>query len=368
MGNKKFKERGNNWYRFFDRYLGIPIIFLLRFFHRKRIDHGERNTIAIQKTAAIGDCVLLTAIIADLKKKFPVVKIIFFCGKSNYEYVLTIPDVDEVILLPINNPFKAIRIIRRYHFNIFIDLGPWPRIDALLSFFSHAGYTIGFNVTGEYRHYLFDHAVNHSNEIHEINNFRNLFRVIGIHSNSIPKIKIIGKDKFVNPYKSYIIFHPWAGGVKSHLKEWPIENWIELAEKIIQLGYNILITGSQSDMDKSIKMISFIKNRDKIINIAGKLSFIDVMKIIKNSKLMICVNTGIMHIGAALDIPLIALHGPTSVKRWGPLGSKSIVIKSPLAGCEYLNLGFEYPKNPPDCMSAITVDKVFKETINLLKR
>jgi len=64
-----------------------------------------------------------------------------------------------------------------------------------------------------------------------------------------------------------------------------------------------------------------------------------------------------MHLAAALDVPVIGLHGPTSARRWGPIGRRAVAVSAPGADCGYLNLGFEYPARC-DCMSRIAVDRV----------
>jgi heptosyltransferase-3 len=69
---------------------------------------------------------------------------------------------------------------------------------------------------------------------------------------------------------------------------------------------------------------------------------------------MVSVNTGIMHLAAAMNVPLVALHGPTSARRWGPLGPHTVALESPCQGCGYLDLGFEYKRQPRDCMNAIS--------------
>jgi heptosyltransferase III len=83
---------------------------------------------------------------------------------------------------------------------------------------------------------------------------------------------------------------------------------------------------------------------------------------------VVAVNTGVMHLAALLDAPLVALHGPTSRRRWGPLGTRSVALAPPDAtACEFLNLGFEYPERAVDCMGSISVDEVFAAVRALLQ-
>ena len=48
---------------------------------------------------------------------------------------------------------------------------------------------------------------------------------------------------------------------------------------------------------------------------------------------------------AATGVPLVALHGPSSPHRWGPVSKNAIVVEPPLRGCGFLNLGFEKLRN-----------------------
>jgi len=72
----------------------------------------------------------------------------------------------------------------------------------------------------------------------------------------------------------------------------------------------------------------------------------------------VSVNTGVMHLGAAVGVPVVALNGPTPVTRWGPLGSPSRSVVSPVVPDGYLNLGWERDDRYRHAMSAITVDTV----------
>jgi heptosyltransferase I len=82
--------------------------------------------------------------------------------------------------------------------------------------------------------------------------------------------------------------------------------------------------------------------------------------------MVVSVDTGIMHLAAALGVPVIGLHGPTSSKRWGPIGRNADAIDSPDPGAGYLYLGFEVPAVPPPCMEAISYETVLDECLKKL--
>jgi ADP-heptose:LPS heptosyltransferase len=82
--------------------------------------------------------------------------------------------------------------------------------------------------------------------------------------------------------------------------------------------------------------------------------------VIRRSALFISGNTGVMHLAAAVGAHVIGLHGPTDPVKWGPLGEKSIVVRSGADCSPCLSLGSEYKCRGRACMEAISADEVIK--------
>ncbi|MFN3967188.1 MAG: glycosyltransferase family 9 protein, partial [Endomicrobiia bacterium] len=146
---------------------------------------------------------------------------------------------------------------------------------------------------------------------------------------------------------------------------WPFENFIKLIEEIIK-KYNIkiIVTGTKRT-EPFIKTIpEKIKENTKYILDAP----IDLLSaIISKSVLIVCNNTGIMHLACAIGIPVIGLHGPTDPLKWGPLGKNSISIKSKLPCSPCLYLGFEYACKTNNCMKSITTEEVIENVDRILR-
>ena len=92
--------------------------------------------------------------------------------------------------------------------------------------------------------------------------------------------------------------------------------------------------------------------------LVGRDGFASLCQVLLQSRLVISVNTGVMHLAAILGAPTISLNGPTNNDRWGPVGPRAVGIQSPGEGCGYLHLGFESCNGVTDCMERITVDMV----------
>jgi ADP-heptose:LPS heptosyltransferase len=122
----------------------------------------------------------------------------------------------------------------------------------------------------------------------------------------------------------------------------------------------VLVSGGAADRRKSAALVDACGSGAGVVSIAGELSLPELAAVLRGASAVVAVNTGVMHLAALLDAPLVALHGPTSRRRWGPVGARSVALApADASGCEFLHLGFEYPDGPVDCMRRIDVDTVF---------
>ncbi len=353
--------RGSATLKFLDRYLGVPLVFGFGLLTRKLGTVPEFSTIGLLETAAIGDTVLLAGVVADLRRAFPDKKILLFTGSSNYEIARLLKGPDEVIELPVARPLQAIRILREGRVDVLCDFGPWPRINAVYTLFSGARFTLGFRTAGQYRHYAYNGVVDHSPAVHELENLRNLVRPLGVDPTSLPFIELdVPLVPGLRP-RGYIIFHAWSGGYKGYIKEWPVSHWVDLADKVGQLGFEIVLTGASYDRVRAENLRARFSPRwrDKAINLAGKISLSQTCKVLRDAAAVVSVNTGIMHLAAAVGGTVLALNGPVAARRWGPLGKRAVSVDSEAEGCGYLDLGFEYGNQRRDCMALIKPARVF---------
>jgi ADP-heptose:LPS heptosyltransferase len=353
----EIRERGNPALHFADRYIGIPTVALLGGIKRKQSLPSKIQSIGLLKLGAIGDTVLMSAVISDLRAAFPHASVIFFSGRSNFEIARMLDGIDRVVQVPIANLAAGLRAIRSVAVDALLDFGQWSRVDALLSIFSQAAFTLGFSTPGQHRDYGYDLAVEHSADVHELENFRRLVRVLGVETRNGPFLRATqGGRPFAEDYAA---FHLWPGGRRSELKQWPSERWLLLMEQFAKWGIKVVLTGAPTDRCRNDQLIASAPSRARcfVKNAAG-LSLQRTAATLAHSRLVVSVNTGVMHIAAALDAPLVALHGPTSSKRWGPISDKAVVVDAPEHGCGYLNLGWERPARPLACMQSIRYEAV----------
>jgi ADP-heptose:LPS heptosyltransferase len=353
-------ERGQNLLKRVDLIVGGAILYVLGAFRRKRRLPGEYATAGIFAFAAIGDSILSSIVISELRKTGKFSRVVMFASRSNARIYDLFDGLDEVVIVPLTSPLDALREIRKYEVDVLIDTSQWPRISALLAALTKARYTIGFKTKNQFRHYAYDASVEHSDQLHELDNFRKLLRPLGIESTEVPRVTREVRSSalpFIIDGK-YFVFHPWASGTNFAMREWPLEYWCNLARILIASGYSIVITGGPEDAARAEQLVGLIGS-EKVVSVAAKVSLTAVVGIVKQADCIVCVNTGIMHLSAMLDTPVVSLHGPTNPFRWGPVGKeRGIMAVSRRDGGMFLSLGFEYPKNAVYVMEKISVASV----------
>jgi heptosyltransferase I len=353
--------RGNNHLRLLDRYLGMALVFALGTFRQRRSAPTRPEKIGLLNTAAVGDTILLSGPVADLRAAYRNAEIIFLAGPSNYEAARLVDHVDRVIKLPVFNPLASVKAVREQRVDMLLDFGPWSRLNALLTIFSRSQFTVGFRTRGQGRHFGYDLAVEHSPNVHELENHRRIIRALGLQVLHRPSLQCKPSDCQAadDSAAPFIVFHLWPGGTAARHKEWPIARWVALAEHLAGRHYRIVFTGSDKQRRLNDAVMARIRApvRPFATNAAGS-SLNETLQLLSRAELVVSVDTGIMHMAAALGAPLVVLHGPSSATRWGPISEYAIVVESPLGACGYLNLGFETPRNAPPCMEAICYESV----------
>ena len=357
----KLPGRGSSRARLLDRYLGIPLVFIAGQCRRKRAIPTRVRKIGLLNTAALGDTILMSGPLADLRAAYPYAQIVFLSGPSNYEAACLLDGADAVIELPVFRPLAAIRAVRELDFDLFLDFGPWCRLNALIAICSEAKFIAGFRTTSQARHFGYDLVVEHSEDAHELENHRGLIRALGILPVHTPRLSC-EKLESQNVYeltRRFAVFHLWPGGTAAKLKEWMVGRWIALAEDFAAERYEVAFTGAGNQRGLNDSVIAQVRPslRPRMRNAAGA-SLRETLRLVSRAELVVSVDTGVMHMAAAVGVPLVALHGPSSPQRWGPVSERALVVEPPLRGCGFLNLGFEKARKAPACMKAISYGTV----------
>ncbi len=176
------------------------------------------------------------------------------------------------------------------------------------------------------------------------------------------------KDYGVSDSDILVAFHPATRNRKGYVKRnWPVEKYACLGQRIsLEFGAKIILLGS-SEQRKIAEDIKAFIGEDVIIQ-AGETSIHGAGAILERCKLLVCNDSALMHIAGALEIPMVAIWGPTKYVRRGYTGENQIIARKPFpcSPCQHEAMIFMKECDSRECLMQLTVEEVFESCRKLL--
>jgi len=183
----------------------------------------------------------------------------------------------------------------------------------------------------------------------------------------IGKVENVNTSFYFDPVKSNFDFKVLpenfmaiAVGAAFKTKMIPTHKLIQLID---ESTLNVVLIGGPADCERAHKIVS--KTKRKIINLVGEISISDSAKVIQNCQMLVSGDTGMMHIGAALNVPMVNVFGSTHpilgyTPFYGNSENKSVIIQNPDLSCRpCTKQGSDAcPKGHFKCMNSISVDEM----------
>ncbi|MCK9364722.1 MAG: lipopolysaccharide heptosyltransferase II [Syntrophales bacterium] len=337
---------------------------------------GSPDPISLQKihkilfirTDRIGDMVLSTPAFAALKKALPQAELTVLASPANAAILQHNPTVDSVQIYDrhwgILKKIRFLKQLRIRRFDLAIDPGAdYEMHTAWLAFLSGAAHRLGYAAYG--REVLFN--VPPPKSIpggHFVDIMLALLSAIGIPAaERKPKIYISAaeqrwaitwlEEKGLGGRK-IIGIHP---GAHYPTQRWPAEYYAELIKLIRrEPSAAIIVFGSPADRP-IIKEILSDSTEEVVVAIQDDLRKLSAL--LACCRMVVCNNSGPLHIAVALGIPTISFIGPTIRDLWMPIGEGHRVLRRNELSCIGCNLGYCKIKTH-DCMRLIKPEEVIR--------
>jgi len=115
-------------------------------------------------------------------------------------------------------------------------------------------------------------------------------------------------------------------------KRWPENYYAQVAQAYIDKGYQVCLFGSANDQPVTNDIRNFItqSDREKCIDLAGQTTLAEAVDLLSLADLVVSNDSGLMHVAAALQRPLVVVYGSTSPDFTPPLADRVAVLFEPV--------------------------------------
>ncbi|MDO9063690.1 MAG: lipopolysaccharide heptosyltransferase II [Sulfuricella sp.] len=159
----------------------------------------------------------------------------------------------------------------------------------------------------------------------------------------------------LTPKKKVVAF--CVGAEYGPAKRWPAAHFAELARMLAEAGHEIWLLGSHKDVEIGAEIE--LSSNGTALNLCGQTDLAEAIDLLAAADLAVVNDSGLMHIAAALDKPMIALFGSSSPGFTPPLSNQARIVSLnlPCSPC----FKRVCPLGHFDCMMKLTPQRVFEE-------
>lgn len=337
------------------------------------------KNIIIRMPNWLGDLVMATPVIKDVKEHWPHAKVTAMCEAKISQLIAKDPHADEIYSYKKPNgwihgthPWEIIDTLRKGQYDLGILLTN-SFSSALWFWKGNVKNRLGYG--DHYRSLLLNKALPYPKEKetqHLVKTYKMLLSPLGIPlSDTDPYLEVSAEEILeaqqllhtlnVKAGQKLIGLNP--GAAYGSAKCWPPEKFKELSLKLLQNPQNTLLYFGDP---KGAPLVQDICQGmpERVINLAGRTTIRQLMALLKLCSILLTNDSGPMHIASALKTPLIALFGSTSDVKTGPYNGGKVIHKH--VACSPC-----YKRTCPidfRCMTSISVEEVFSEIQKVMDR
>ena len=312
----------------------------------------------------IGDTILAQPLLALLKRKHPGVRIEVLAAAWSAPLLARMTEVDAVIANPFKHgelDFGARRALGRLlasadYSAAYVLPNSWK--STLVPFFAGIPRRIGYH--GEARYLLLNerHRLDVAAHPQLVQRYAALAGPLPANLpppqlNSTREQQQAARLAMNLPLDATpVIFCP--GAEYGPAKRWPAQHFAVLARLVATPRHPVWLVGSDKDAAIGDKIVAAAEGA--ALNLCGRSSLEQAIDLIASGSAVVSNDSGLMHVAAALERPLVALYGSSSPAYTPPLSAQAKIVSRnlPCSPC----FKRECPLGHFDCMNDITPQQV----------
>jgi len=272
----------------------------------------------------IGDCILTLPVLDFLREKYPQALITCLVSPRPREIFINNPAVQDVIIFDkhakLINKMKLFFALSQENFDSVVDLRN-SFFGAFLparkkSLFSGALRRIPPEIKHMKEKHLF------WANLSDYSKKNKKYQSLNITFHDVDYINGILSERNLDNSAKLIVIAP---GSRSQVKCWDKQNFSQLMLQLVKEGNPIVLVGDSFDQP----ICNYLGQAcgEKIINLCAKTNLSQLAVLLKKAQLLISNDSAVMHLASYLNVPVVAIFGPTDEKKYGPWSERSIAVK-----------------------------------------
>ncbi len=284
------------------------------------------GSILLIATRQIGDVLLVTPLLASLRKSYPnsTIDVLVFFGKGGMlEGNPHLTNVLEVSEKPSRKEYRSIlsRLFRRYDLVVNTQANDRAHQFAILA----ARYRVGLvyerdwrsawkrwsNVRWAWLENVYTHTVTQNLALAQLLGIESLEEVVPPRAFLPQELRLDALHR--EGITAYAVVHlnpMW------NYKRWTKAGWTGVIQGLLAKRLHVFISGGPSDETECGQMAaSFFAG---VTSLAGQLSFGQLAQLISGARIFIGPDTAVTHLAAATGVSTLAIYGPSNPIKWGP--------------------------------------------------
>jgi lipopolysaccharide heptosyltransferase I len=343
---------------------------------------GARRILLV-KPSALGDVVHALPVAASLARRYPHARLDWLVEEEAADIVRDHPAVAETVvskrrrwLRQLGNPREAAqavgeavafaRSLRAARYDAVLDLQGLFK-SAIYVLCAGAPLRVGFAEGREGAPAVLTHrVVAPPQPVHAVDRYLALAAAVGV-VDPVREFRIaVGAGDAAQAARCLdglprprVALHPVA---RWRTKLWETARWRDMAQRLGREGIGVVLIGGQGDRREAEAIGRGADPPPR--NLAGALSLKSLAALLARVDLLVCVDSGPMHVASAVGTPVLALFGATDPRRTGPLGPGAVLRRElPCSPC--LDRRCRIP-DTLRCMRGLGVDEVWEAARALL--
>jgi heptosyltransferase II len=291
----------------------------------------------------LGDAIMALPAIADVRRKSPNSSIAIAARPAVAPLFHMVTEVNEVMVLEprrTGTPWAGWRDagagLRNQQFDVALLL---PNSFQSAFSASRAGIAQRWGYRTDWRAPLLTRAVAPPKDVHQIEYYQHLVHALGFpNGRAVPAITVPAAARAAglevltnagwNRRAPLVALAP--GAAYGGAKRWPPAYFAELARSLAAHGVVAVVVGGAADRSTGKELERAAGSGCKLVNLIGRTELSTLAGVLIHCRALVSNDSGAMHLGAAVGVPVTAVFGPTNDLATSPVGDAHVVLTNPV--------------------------------------